>query len=120
MKIVKFAFMNAIVLYALVAYFVCQQQPLAGEPQTWQSLIYALMGVYALLALLIEPIISARMTQQRGGYTKEAMIVKLAIFESGAIFGLLLTFLTHNMSFVCGFGLVAFILMALRVPVAPD
>lgn len=119
MKIVKFAFMNAIVIYAVVAYFVCQQ-PMQGEPHDWSMLSYAMMAVYALTVIVVEPLVSSQMTLRRGGYNKDVMIIKLAILETGAIMGLFLTFLTHNMNFVCGFGLVAFILIALRVPVAPD
>ena len=47
------------------------------------------------------------------------MIVKLSLFESGAIYGLVLTFITRDLNYLMGFGIAAMLLIFFRVPVPP-
>ena len=115
----KLAFMASIPVYGLVGWLLSRHPAPAQMPDAGmlQSMTYGLMALFALQALIIEPLLSRQLISQRRGYDKNTMIVKLAFFESGAIYGLILTLISHDVSYVAGFGAAAFLLMVVRVPV---
>lgn len=118
--ILKYAFILAIGIYGVVAWFVCQQ-PLEPEAQQTEAvglMLPILTGTY-IMQILLEPFFTRRMMETQGEYNKNVMIVKLSLFESGAIYGLVLTFITRDLNYLMGFGIAAMLLIFFRVPVPP-
>jgi hypothetical protein len=115
--LLKLAMMIAIPLYTCVAWLVCSQSAApAADPGMIHILAVALTALYAVQLLVVEPLLSRQLMQRFGGYCQQVLVVRLAFFESGAVYGLLLTLLTHDMSYVCAFGGVALVMMLLRAP----
>ncbi|HIB66547.1 MAG TPA: hypothetical protein EYO33_15885 [Phycisphaerales bacterium] len=118
--ILKYAFIFAIGVYGVVGWIVCRQ-PLDADAQQAETvglLLPILTGTY-IMQILFEPFFTRRMMETQGEYNKNVMIVKLALFESGAIYGLLLTLITHDLNYLMGFGIAAMLLIFFRVPVPP-
>lgn len=119
-KILKFAFMSVIGVYVLVAWIVSQQPiPEGQEPQNVDLFFKVLAGLF-FMQIVTEPIISNALQKAKGAYTKDVMIIKLALYESGAIFGLVLSFISRDVNYVAGFGIIAFLLMMIRVPIPEE
>ena len=81
--ILKYAFILAIGIYGVVAWFVCQQ-PLEPEAQQTEAvglMLPILTGTY-IMQILLEPFFTRRMMETQGEYNKNVMIVKLSLFES--------------------------------------
>lgn len=118
--IVKFSFVVAPIIYIVMAGLVSQQavEGSAPDPQMVANLSTVLCIVYAVTVLLT-PVIAGQVLRQQGVYNKSVMIVKLALFESGAIYGLMLSLLTHDIQWAGGFGMVAALLILFQVKV-PD
>lgn len=115
--ILKLTFLLTIPIYAVVAWFVLQQPGQDAPPDQMLGILFpVLAGIYLFQVIVIEPIISRTVTRSRGGYTKEVLVIKLAFFESGAVFGFVLSILSRDLNFVLGFGMVAGLLIALRAP----
>lgn len=111
--------MAAVPIYATVAWLVCQNHSESSlEPAQIRMLFVALAAVYFLL-VVIEPMITGPTMRRFGRYEKNTMILRLGIYESGAVFGLFLTFVSYDLKYVLGFGMAAIILILLKVPVAP-
>lgn len=117
--IVRIAFMTAPFLYATVAWLVGQNQPEPTMDPAQIRLFFVVLAAAYLLVVLLEPLITGPSMRRYGRYEKNTMIVRLAIYESGAIFGLLLTFLSRDMKYVLGFGLAAICFMLLKAPAPP-
>ena len=118
--ILKYAFILAIGVYGVVGWIVCRQ-PLDADAQQTEAvglMLPILTGTY-IMQILFEPFFTRRMMETQGEYNKNVMIVKLALFESGAIYGLLLTLITHDLNYLMGFGIAAMLLIFFRVPVPP-
>ncbi len=118
--ILKYAFIFAIGVYGVVAWIFCQQ-PFDADAQQAEAvglILPILAGTY-VMQILLEPFFTRRMMETQGEYNKNVMIVKLALFESGAIYGLLLTLITHDLNYLMGFGIAAMLLIFFRVPVPP-
>lgn len=117
--VVKLAFLAAIPIYCLVSWFVVQNplQP-PPDPAVFSLMAKMLAGIYMATLLFVEPMVSRSSMQRLGGYNYNVMVLKLAFFESGALYGLVLTLITHHMAYVTGFGMVAFLMILLRAPAA--
>lgn len=116
--LLKFAFLAAIAIYGVVAWFVCQQ-PMA-EGQELPPFFFEILAVVFVAQILIEPMVTGQIIRRRGAYTKDAMLVRLAFYEAGAIYGLVLTFISHDMNYLAGFGIVAGLLILFRCPVPSE
>ncbi len=82
------------------------------------SLLLPILSVAFLGTVLVEPIVSRFLSARHGGYTKEVMIMRLSMYQSGAIYGLLLSFMTYDVNYVLGFSIVTLVLTMLRAPAA--
>ncbi len=99
--------MMSIVLYVAIGFLLGGGEA-SFPPATAHTLTLALGGVFvlqALFALLVLP----RLMSNRASLS----LVRIAVYESGAIMGLVLTLLTHNPMFTLYFGVPAFLLIAL-------
>lgn len=112
--------MTAPLVYSTVAWLVVQNQPETTMDPAQIRLFFVVLAAVYFLVVLLEPLITGPSLRRNGRYEKNTMIVRLAIYESGAIFGLLLTFLSHDMKYTLGFGLAAICFMLLKAPVPRD
>ena len=112
--LLKLAMMASVVIFCGVGWFLCQQQPggPTSPPETITMLAKILGGVAVMQALMMAPILT-RSLIQRQGYTRGVMLIKLAFYESGALYGLILTILSHDIHYLMYFAAPAMILMSL-------
>lgn len=117
--VVKLGLMATVPLYVLVGWWLTTQPATVApmDAETLGIMSKAMIAIYAAIVLLVEPVVSRTAVVQMGGYGQKTMLLRLALFETGAIFGLLLTLLSHDPSYVMVFGALAFVLMAVRAPV---
>lgn len=103
--ILKLAFLSTLVIYVAVAYAIAGSGGASTlPPDTLQLLVYSLGGVFAVqaaFALFLVP----RFARQSSG------LVQMAIYEAGALMGLVLAILSHNPLFTVYFGVPAALLM---------
>lgn len=107
--ILKLAFLATIVLYVVLGFVLSGQAAEASTmPEgTRQTLTLALGAVFAMQAAFALLVLPRFMAQNPRGL----FIVRLAIYESGAIMGLVLTLLTHDPRYTLFFGVPAFLLI---------
>ncbi len=113
--------MATVPMYLLVAGVLVTQNALPPtlDPSSVGLMSKLLITLFAILVLLVEPAISRLATQQMGGYNSRVMLLKLSFFQSGALFGMILTLLSGNLLYVGVFGAVSLLLMAVKAPAAP-
>lgn len=103
--ILKLAFLSTLVVYVAVAYVIAGQGGEAAiPPETLQLMVYSLGGVFAVqaaFALFLVP----RFARQ------SSRLVQMAIYEAGALMGLVLAILSHNPLFTVYFGVPAALLI---------
>lgn len=112
--LLKLAFMLAIPVYGLVAWLVTSNPAL--KQTEFDPILAQILAAVFFLGVVIEPFVSRAVTRRTGGYTRTGMLVKLAFFVTGGIYGLVLTMMSYDMSYVLAFGSIALFLMLLRVP----
>lgn len=115
-RIIKMAFLLAVPLYVGVGWMTSRTQEGVEGNAELAATLFPLLAIVFLAHVLLEPFVTRSLMKKHDGYTKEAMIIKLAFYESGAIFGLVLTFLSHDVNYVLSFGMVAAALILFRVP----
>jgi hypothetical protein len=100
----RFAFVAAVFVYMYIGYKQGQ-----GPLMPWadsRSLVIGLTVTDAIMVALV-PLLTMRMV----GLPK--LVLKLAVYEAGAVFGLVLSFLTHDPHYAVLFGLPALVLLLL-------
>ena len=113
--ILKFAFLAAIPLYALCAFLVTKNHtaPLAGSGDV--NLLAAVLAIVCAVSFVLAPIVASRV----GGNlppeqaSNSRFIVRAAIYEAGAIYGLVLSFMSRDPMYSVYFGIPAFLLILL-------
>ncbi|HXE71997.1 MAG TPA: hypothetical protein VNO81_05005 [Candidatus Nitrosotenuis sp.] len=115
--VLHFAFMASVLVYGLVAWLLSRQPALAPALPTGPvPLLAGVLGVaFAAQAFLLVPMLTRRIPDPRRRH-----LVRLAIYESGAIYGLVLFFISRNLVYMAAFGGVALLLMAFCLPLESD
>jgi hypothetical protein len=101
--IVKFAFMAAVVIYIILT----KVMVFTGRAGDVHIFSIVLTVVYVLI-LLASPII-----ERMQSLPLQQFMIRMACRETGAIFGLVLTFISHDPKYVLYFGIPAFLLLAI-------
>ncbi len=135
-KIIFGALMVSIPIYMFLGQLICSRGEAPKAPEQFQLLIYIFTGLSGLLLLGI-PIIRrflmppratepARLGAEESISTEafqplfqkffSASIISWALSESIAIYGLVITFLLHDVQYIVGFGLLGMFSMSLYFP----
>ena len=106
--ILKFAFVASAFIYMFVAWIVSRGPavPSAEALALSQKMAYVLTGVY-MLTVALSPLLLSRQPKGSNG----RMILALGLYESGAIYGFMLSHLSHNPNYAYSFGGAAAVLM---------
>lgn len=107
----KWTFLSSILFYGLIGYLMSSQTAEASTlpEQTRQTLTIALAAVFAMQALFAMLVLPRVM----GANARGLYVVRLTVYEAGAIMGLVLAFLTHDPAYTLYFGAPAFLLILL-------
>lgn len=122
-QIIAFAFVASIGTYAFLIFIMRT----AGEPQPprpFDPMFRTLLWITGLAAMAVGPTLMDKLLPRPttiddvtvAGYLQTKMIVKLAVIETGAIFGLLIFFLTHTWNDFAMLGGISAALMLLELP----
>lgn len=108
--VLKAGFLSSILLYGVVGWVISSQAAeSSGLPeQTRHSLSLALGAVFVFQAMFAALFLPRLMRNQRN-----LALVQMAVYEAGALMGLVLTLLTHDPIYTAYFGVPAFILILL-------
>jgi len=112
MRAIHSAFMGSVLVYIGVAWLVTHQVRLertlepAGARQF--AIVLGLVWVATLAAL---PILGRSLREHRA-----FLLIRLAMFESGALYGLALTLMSREANYMLAFGICALMLMATTSP----
>ena len=122
-KLLKLAFMLSIVTFVAVAEVVVRTTPVPSEGAEAVKFLGPILVIFYAVLLVGAPFLVRRIRAKQGEDNEQKLtgrvVLQLAIYESGAIYGLVLSFLSHNKYWAHGFGAVAIAMIFLMVKTEP-
>lgn len=108
--IIKAGFLSSILLYGLVGWVISSQAAEAsGLPEQTRHSLSLALGVVFVVQALCAALFLPRLMRNR----RNLALVQMAIYEAGALMGLVLTLLTNDPIYTAYFGVPAFVLILL-------
>ena len=107
--LIKVAFIGSACIYVVVAWFLAGQAPAGPAPTLDIGLMTTILGAVYALTVVVAPLIVRRFPPG----SNSQMLVALALYESGALYGLLLSILSHQVQYALYFGTASVVLMLL-------
>ena len=112
--ILKLGFMSAVPLYCAVAYLVAQHnKEAAGDVHLLLPIFAVLFALQVLIAPLLARSATGNLPVGSPQRATTTFVLRAFFYEAGAIYGLVLSFISHDFKYSLCFGIPALLLLLL-------